>query len=497
MAPSAILGTAPLDQEISIISSNTPTKATRTEVKHPEEPALLHRSLLERPHNVSYASGSYMTLKDGRKILDGCGGAAVAIIGHGNEEVLSATLAQMRKVSYVHTLSYTTDAAEDLANFLLHNPASASKHSLEKAYFVGSGSEANDAAMKLARQYFFEQGQTQRKCFVARRQGYHGNTIGAMSISNNLARRIPYRDLAIPNVSFVAPAYAYQYAHASESEAEYCTRLIAEIEAEFHRLGPQNIIAFVAEPVVGATAGCVAAPKGYFPAIRKLCDEHGVLLMLDEVMCGMGRTGTYFAFEQESVVPDIVTVGKGLGGGYAPIAAVLISGKIIDVLRAGTSAFNHGHTYQAHPVTCATALAVQNIVRREGLVERCADMGRLLEKLLRETFSASKYVGDIRGRGLFWALEFVEDRRTKSTFDKSVGFGLRVQQAAFERGVAVYPGGGTVDGVSGDHVLIAPPYNVSEVDLRIIVDTLKAAYVSIERYIDGEQGSSEKCILKL
>lgn len=395
----------------------------------------------------------------------------------------------MKQVSYVHTLSYTTDAAEDLAKFILQNPSSVSKHDLEKAYFVGSGSEANDAAMKLARQYFFEQGQTQRKFFVARRQGYHGNTIGTMSISSNLIRKVPYQDLTIPNVSFVSPAYAYQYSQAFESGAQYCTRLVTEIEAEFNRLGPQNIIAFVAEPVVGATAGCVASPKGYFPALKNLCEKHNILLILDEVMCGMGRTGTYFAFEQDNVTPDIVTVGKGLGGGYAPIAAVLISNKVINVLRAGTAAFNHGHTYQAHPVTCATALAVQQIVRREGLVDRCAEMGRLLESLLKNAFSNSKYVGDIRGRGLFWALEFVKDKRSKETFDRLVGFGMKIQQATFERGVAVYPGGATVDGIRGDHVLIAPPYNVSEADLGIIVDTLKAAYDMIEESVDGEDST--------
>jgi adenosylmethionine-8-amino-7-oxononanoate aminotransferase len=289
----------------------------------------------------------------------------------------------------------------------------------------------------------------------------------------------------IPGVSFVSPAYAYQYALPSESEAQYCARLVSEIETEFLRLGPENVIAFFAEPVVGATTGCVASPKGYFPGVRKLCDKYGILLILDEIMCGMGRTGTDFAFEQDDVVPDVVTMGKGLGGGYVPIAAVLISKKIIDVLRRGTSAFNHGHTYQAHPVTCATALAVQKIVRRENLVKRCAEMGKILETLLREAFADSKYVGDIRGRGLFWGLEFVKDRTTKSTFRKSIGFGLRVQQAAFDLGVALYPGGATVDGVNGDHLLIAPPYIVSRAELETIVAVLKESYDLAEKYADG------------
>ncbi|RDW57297.1 hypothetical protein BP5796_12747 [Coleophoma crateriformis] len=352
-------------------------------------------------------------------------------------------MAQMRKVSYVHTLSYTVDAAEELAHLLLHNPSTTTPHDFEKVYFVSSGSEANDAAMKLSRQFFFEQGQTQRKYFVARRQAYHGNTIGSMSVSSFVARKIPYEDILLPHVSFVAPAYTYQYAQASESEVQYCTRLIAKLEAEFQRLGPENVISFIAEPVVGATSGCVTSPRGYFPA---------------------------------EVVPDAVVVGKGLGGGYAQIAAVVISRKIVDGLRRGSSASNHGPTYQAHAVACATALAVQRMVSREGLVQRCAEMGRLLEKLLRETFEESKYVGDIRGRGLFWALEFVKDKATKSPLPKVVGFGLGVQQVAFDLGVALYPGGATVDGVNGDHVLIAPPYTVSEADLTTIVRVLKEAY---------------------
>jgi len=350
---------------------------------------------------------------------------------------------------------------------------------------VSSGSEANDAAMKLARQFFFEQGQTQRKYFVSRRQGYHGNTIGSMSISTYLARKIPYQDaITLPHVSQVSPAFAYQYKSSTETDDDYVKRLVKELEVEFLRIGPENVVAFVAEPVVGATSGCVASPKGYFPAVRKLCDKYGILLMLDEIMCGLGRTGTYFAFEQDDVIPDIVTVGKGLGGGYAPIAAVLIHKKIVDVLRQGSSAFNHGHTYQAHPVSCATALAVQQTVQREKLVERCAAMGKILETLLRKAFVGCEYVGDIRGRGLFWGIEFVRDKASKTSFGSATKFGLRVQQAAFDLGVAVYPGRGTVDGFRGDHVLIAPPYTVTAEQLTHIVQVLKQAYDLQKEYFD-------------
>ncbi|KAF2493742.1 putative adenosylmethionine-8-amino-7-oxononanoate aminotransferase [Lophium mytilinum] len=488
MAPSLLLETVSSNGDASAIAKSIVAEATPSTTMSPESRGqgrgLLHRSFTESPYEVSSALGSYLQLSTGVSILDGCGGAAVAIIGHGNEEVMAATVAQMQKVSYVHTLSYTTSSAEDLADLILEIPPGGFQHGLEKAYFCGSGSEANDAALKLARQYFYEKGEPQRKFYVSRSQSYHGNSIASMSVSANLPRKVPYQDILMHNVSFVSPAYSYQYQRSSETEQEYVVRLIAELDAEFQRIGPENVISFIAEPVVGATSGCVAAPKGYFAGVRKLCDKYGILLHLDEIMCGMGRTGTYFAFEQEDVLPDIVTVGKGLGGGYAPVAAVLISSKVVDTLRAGSAAFNHGQTYQAHPVTCATALAVQKIVRRESLVQRCALMGMLLNQLLVDTFGGCKFVGNIRGRGLFWALEFVRDKTTKETFSPSCHFGFNVQQNAFNLGLAVYPGAGTVDGVRGDHVIIAPPFTTSVVDLGKIVTLLKEAYIQEETRLD-------------
>ncbi len=262
------------------------------------------------------------------------------------------------------------------------------------------------------------------------------------------------------------------------------TRLADELSAEFQRLDPSTVIAFVAEPIVGATSGCVSAPPGYFRAVREVCDRYGILLILDEVMCGTGRSGTYFAFEQEDVVPDIMTIGKGLGGGYAPIAGVLVSEKVVSGLRDGTGMFNHGHTYQCHPLSCASALAVQKIIKRDGLVERCRLMGLVLENLLHQALDGKKYVGDIRGRGLFWGIEFVRDRETKATFEPEVEFGYRVQRKAFELGVAIYPGVATVDGVRGDHVLIAPPYTVTEEELKEIARVVREAYESVERDVD-------------
>ncbi|RYN45427.1 putative aminotransferase [Alternaria tenuissima] len=453
------------------------------------EPSLLHRSLAYQPHRVVSASGHYLFLEDGRSILDACGGAAVAIIGHGNKEVIAATVRQMSLVSYVHTGAYTTDSAEDLAKCILEHQGAAERspyrHDLTKAFFVGSGSEANDAAMKCARQYWFEKNETQRRIFVARKQGYHGNTFGAMSVSSVIGRKVPYEQILLLNVSFVGPADHYHGARDAETEEEYVTRLVEEIEQEFLRLGPENIISFIGETVSGATLGAMASPKGYWPSVRTLCDKYGILLHLDEVMCGTGRTGTYFAFEQEDIQPDIVTIGKGLGGGYAPIAGMLINRKIVDALKEGSSAFNHGQTYQAHPTSCATALAVQQIIKRDHLVNRCAVQGQKLGRRLQDTFKECKHIGDIRGRGLFWCLEFMENATTKRPFPPQMAFGSTLQLAAFDLGVALYPGAGTVDGFEGDHILIAPPYTVTDAELDIIVSTLKKAYDDTVKQLVG------------
>ena len=438
----------------------------------------MYRSLNSRPHVVASASGCYLFLEDGRRILDGCAGAAVAVIGHGSQIVADSMIEQSRKVSYVHTLAYTTSAAEELADLLLEgNP-----FGFSKAYFVGSGSEATDSAIKLARQYFFEKGQTQRTKFVSRQQAYHGNTVAAMSLSSNMARRTPYENaIMLPEVSFVNAANAYRGQTVGETEDQYATRLVTELDQHFQSLGPDTVAAFVAETVVGATAGCLTAPRGYFSGVRQVCDRYGILLILDEVMCGTGRTGTYFAFEQEGidVMPDIVTIGKGLGGGYAPIAGMLIGKRIVDSLRQGSASFNHGHTYQAHPVSCAVALAVQQVIRHENLVIKCAAKGRVLSNLLREAFAHHEHIGEIRGRGLFWGIEFVEDRTSKKPFKSSLDVGPRIQQKAFDLGLAVYPGRGTVDGWVGDHILLAPPLVIELEGLISIVNTLKEAVIVV------------------
>ena len=432
---------------------------------------VLHRSLRETPPKAVGGEGIWLFAEDGRRILDGSGGAAVSCLGHQHPRVLEAMSRQAEKLAYAHTGFFSSESAEALADKLVgHEPGG-----LAYVYLVSGGSEAVEAGIKLARQYFIEIGQPQRRHFIARRQSYHGNTLGALAAGGNAWRREPYAPLLSTAFSHVTPAFAYHEKRDSESEADFVARLAAELEAEFQRLGPANVAAFIAEPVVGATAGCVPAPEGYFRAVREICDRHGALVMLDEVMCGMGRTGTTHAWEQEGIAPDIQSIAKGLGGGYQPIGAMLASGRIVDVIRDGSGAFQHGHTYLAHPMACAAALEVQRVIEDERLLDRVKILGAQLERRLTERFGNHRHVGDIRGRGLFQAIELVADRATRTPFDPALKLNQRVKAIAFEGGLGCYPAGGTADGLSGDHVLLAPPYIATSGDIDMIVERLGAA----------------------
>jgi len=427
---------------------------------------LVHRNLRTDPPLAVRGEGIHLYDKAGRAIIDGSGGAAVACLGHGHPKVIAAIKAQLDTLTYAHTSLFSCASAERLADIMVgHAPGG-----LTHAYFCSSGSEANEAAIKLARQYYLEIGQPQRVRFIARRQSYHGNTLGALSASGNAARRAPYAPLLSPAFSHVSPCYAYRDRRDDETDAQYVARLLAELEAEFQRLGPDTVIGFICEPVVGATLGCVAALPGYFEGVRALCDRHGALLILDEVMSGMGRTGTLHAWEQENIHPDIQIVAKGLGGGYQPIGGILVHGRVIAGFAAGSGAFQHGHTYQAHPVACAAAIAVQEVIAEEALVANCAAMGARLEQRLTERFGNHRHIGDIRGRGLFWAVEFVTDRASKQVFDPALKLHERVKAEAFARGLACYPMGGTIDGRQGDHAILAPPYIVTPAQVDEIVD---------------------------
>ena len=429
---------------------------------------VLHRSLRETPPRAVGGEGVWLFAEDGRKILDASGGAAVSCLGHQHPRVIEAMAKQASKLVFAHTAFFSSEPAEELAERLVgHEPGG-----LAYAYFVSGGSEAIEASIKLARQYFVEIGQQQRQHFIARRQSYHGNTLGALSAGGNAWRREPYAPLLSPAFSHVTAAFPYHEKRDDESEADFVARLAAELEAEFQRLGPDSVAAFIVEPVVGATAGCVPPPEGYFKVIREICNRHGALLILDEVMCGMGRTGTLHAWEQEGIAPDIQAIAKGLGGGYQPIGAMLASDRIIDTIRNGSGAFQHGHTYLAHPLACAAALEVQRIIDDEHLLDQVKARGAQLERRLIECFGNHRHVGDIRGRGLFWAIELVADRTSRTAFDPALKLHQKIKAAAFAGGLGCYPGGGTVDGKSGDHVLLAPPYIATSGDIDMIVEKL-------------------------
>jgi adenosylmethionine-8-amino-7-oxononanoate aminotransferase len=432
---------------------------------------LVHRSLRADPPVAVSGQGIWLTEQNGHSVMDGSGGAAVACLGHGHPHVLGAMRAQLEKLTYAHTALFSCESAERLADRLVgHAPGG-----LTHAYFVSSGSEGMEAALKMARQYHVERGEPQRRHVIARRQSYHGNTLGALAAGGNMMRRALYEPILSPAFHHVSPCYAYRDRADDESEADYVQRLADELEETFQRLGPDSVMAFCAETVVGATLGCVTALPGYFEKMRAICDRHGALLILDEVMSGMGRCGTLHAWEQEGISPDIQVIAKGLGGGYQPIGGILVHGRVIAALEAGSGAFMHGHTYQAHPMACAAALAVQEVIHGENLLENVRAMGTRLEQGLVERLGNHAHVGDIRGRGLFWAVELVQDRASKAVFDPALKMNERVKRAAYERGLACYPMGGTIDGKRGDHVILAPPYNVTSGELDMILDRFAAA----------------------
>jgi adenosylmethionine-8-amino-7-oxononanoate aminotransferase len=430
---------------------------------------VLHRSLHDQPKKVIGADGIYLTLSNGQRILDATGGAAVACLGHNHPRIKRAIAAQMDKFSYCHSLFFSSDAAEDLCKLLIDSTDGA----MSRAFIVSSGSEAMEAAIKMARQYFLELDppQTGRVRFIARRESYHGTTLGALGIGGHVARRALYEPLLSGNVSHVSACNVYRGMRNGETELEYVARLQRELDDEFQRVGPETVCAFVMEPVVGAALGCVPAAKGYTRAMKSVCDKYGALLILDEVMCGMGRCGTMHAWMEEGVAPDLQTIGKGLGGGYAPVAGMLVGHRVVDVLTKGTGAFSHGQTYQGHPIACAAALEVQRVIQDDLLVDRVHGLGLKLENLLRDSLECHPHVGNIRGRGFFWGIEFVKDRSSKEPFDPSEGVAMGIHNLGMKEpfNISIYPGSGTVDGKRGDHVLIAPAYTISEEDLKDVV----------------------------
>lgn len=413
--------------------------------------------------------GVYLYDREGNRYLDASGGAAVSCLGHSDRAVIEAIQQQLETLPYAHTSFFSNEPMEALAEVLLAD----APRPLEKVYFTSGGSEAMEAALKLARQYFIEKGEPQRVHVIGRRQSYHGNTLGALAVGGNVARRRQYEPLLF-RATQVSPCYPYRDQRSGESDAAYAERLCAELESEISRLGGDKVIAFVAETVVGATLGAVPPVPGYFRRVREVCERHGILLVLDEVMCGMGRCGAMWAFEQEGVVPDLVTIAKGLGAGYQPIGALVVAKPIFDAIAGGSGFFQHGHTYVGHAAACAGALAVQRRLRG-GVLARVHPMGALLERTLRQAFAKHPHVGDIRGRGLFWALELVRDRATQQPFDPGLRLHARVKQAALRAGLLCYPMGGTVDGVAGDHILLAPPFIIEPAQVEELAAKLVTA----------------------
>jgi adenosylmethionine-8-amino-7-oxononanoate aminotransferase len=431
---------------------------------------LLHRRIAADLPIAVGGSGIELIDAAGRRYIDASGGAAVSCLGHGHEAVIAAIHAQLDKLAYVHSGFFTTEVAERLADRLVADAPG----NLDHVYLVSGGSEAVEAALKMARQYFVEKGELQRRHIIARRQSYHGNTLGALAAGGNAWRRSQFEPLLI-ETHHIDPCYAYRHRQPGESEADYAERAARQLEDLIVELGGDTTIAFIAETVVGATAGAVPPVGDYLKRIRAICDRYGVLLILDEVMCGMGRTGTLHACEQDGVVPDLMTVAKGLGGGYQPIGAVLLGGHVFEAFSGGSGFFQHGHTYMNHPMAAAAALAVQETIRADNLLVNVCEMGERLRARLQERFGQHAHVGDVRGRGLFWGLELVADRESKLPFAPARRIHARVKAEAMARGLMVYPMGGTVDGRNGDHVLLAPPFIVREDQIDTIVERVGEA----------------------
>ncbi|ELW9446993.1 aspartate aminotransferase family protein [Burkholderia cenocepacia] len=406
----------------------------------------------------------------GKRYIDACGGAAVSCLGHSNQRVIDAIKRQAQQLPYAHTSFFTTDVAEELADRLVDGAPAG----LDHVYFVSGGSEAIEAALKLARQYFVEKGKPQRRHFIARRQSYHGNTLGALAIGGNAWRREPFLPLLI-EAHHVSPCYAYRDQQTGETDEAYAQRLADELERKIVELGAENVAAFVAETVVGATAGAVPPVRTYLKKIRAVCDKYGVLLILDEIMSGMGRTGYLYACDEDDVAPDLLTIAKGLGAGYQPIGATLVSDRIYRTIVDGSGFFQHGHTYLGHATACAAALEVQRVIAEDKLLDNVKARGEQLRASLREHYGTHPHVGDVRGRGLFVGVELVRDRDTKATFDPALKLHAAVKREAMQRGLMVYPMGGTIDGVHGDHILVAPPFVCTAQQIDTIVERLSGA----------------------
>ncbi len=437
--------------------------SSRSNVSH-----VFYRSFKTGFPSAGRSAGAYITDAAGKQYLDASGGAAVSCLGHGHPDIVAAIKDQLDKVEFAHTSFFTSEPAERLAE-ILSEKAPGDRW---RTYYLSGGSEANEAALKLARQIQVERGQASRDHYISRQQSYHGNTLGALSVSGRKSNLELFGPVLLPNIRKIMPCFAYRWQEPEETEQAFGQRAAGELEQQIGELGADHVIAFIAETVSGATIGCVPPVPGYFAEIRRICDENGALMILDEVMCGMGRCGSLFACAEEGVVPDMITLAKGLGAGYQPIGALMVREELAEEIERGSGAFSHGHTYVGHPVACAAGLAVQQVFARDGLIPRVTRMGAKLRVALQDQFGAHDHIGDIRGRGLFQAVEIVEDRQTKAPFAASDKLAARTKKRAMDNGLICYPFAGTADGVSGDHVLLAPPFIISDEQIGELVDKL-------------------------
>lgn len=436
----------------------------------PKNSAVFHRQLTETLPMAVGGDGPYLIDSDGKRYIDASGGAAVSCLGHNHPKVVAAIVHQAQTLAFAHTAFFTSEPAEKLAKHLIAKAPAEISH----VYFLSGGSEAIESALKTARQYFVEKGEATRSKFIARKQSYHGNTLGALSVGASVGRRKKFLPLLTDTIH-IEPCYEYRHKTDSESLEEYGLRTAHELEKAILTAGPENIIGFVAETVGGATAGVLMPAPGYWSHIRHICDKYGILLILDEVMCGMGRTGALFACELENCRPDLIAIGKGLAGGYQPIGAMLCSSTIYQTLKETSGALMGGHTYIGHPIACAAALAVQEAIVEDKLLDNVQRMGSLLQDRLHSVFASHPYIGNIRGRGLFWGIELVQDKSSKQPFAAEKQLHRHIKRMAMDAGLICYPGGGTVDGSTGDHVMLAPPFIVNQSHVDEIVEKLDQA----------------------
>ncbi|KAF7197830.1 putative aminotransferase [Pseudocercospora fuligena] len=450
---------------------------SRIENQQGSESFIFHRSQRDQPTNIVSGSGISFTTNDGQHIIDASAGPSVAILGHNQPRVMNAVLRQMQSISYAYSMGYTTTAGEELARLLLEDQPGG----LSRAIFVNSGSEATDAALKLASQYWIERGQPRKTNFIARKQSYHGNTLGALCVSGHESRREMYQSWMSTNVSFVDPCYTYRAQVSTETEEEYVDRLAVQFEQEIMRLGADTVAAFIMEPVSGTTLGCVPPAKGYMQSIRRICDRHDILLIYDEIMCGIGKTGAMHAWEQEGASPDIQTIGKALGAGFVPISGVLAKQKVYDSVANGSKTLAHGHTFQAHPIACAAALEVQRIIREEDLLSNVAIRGEQLQQELHKHLSGLPHVGDIRGRGLFMAVEFMKEPSSRTPFPLGCGYSDDIVRVAKQAGLNILGTLGHTGEHHVEHVIVCPPYTIQHEEVIEIVRRLRNAIKEVDR----------------